>query len=117
VLNTAVISADPGTGQRVEDVSGAELADFTSTFTTDDVAPYVVSSSVNNGDVFSPAPYNLTEVVTFSEPMDTSFTTASSFDLFGQYRNQHIAAASFSWDSTGTVLTINYANLPTMCTR
>ncbi len=49
----------------------------------------------------SPAPYDLTEVVTFSEPMDTSFTTASSFDLFGQYRNQHIAAASFSWDPDG----------------
>ena len=39
VLNTVVISADPATGQRVEDVSGAQLADFTSTFTTDTVAP------------------------------------------------------------------------------
>jgi methionine-rich copper-binding protein CopC/protocatechuate 3,4-dioxygenase beta subunit len=112
VPNTAVISADPSTGQRVQDVSGATLADFTSTFTTDDVAPTVVSSSVNNGDVFSPAPYNLTEVVTFSEPMDTTFTTASSFSLHGQFNNQFIAAAGFSWDSTGTILTINFANLP-----
>jgi protocatechuate 3,4-dioxygenase beta subunit len=112
VLNTVVISADPGTGQRVMDVSGASLADFTSTFTTDNVAPYVVSSSINNGDVFNSAPYNLTEAVTWSEPMNTAFTTASAFDLYGQYRNQHIAAASFSWDSTGTILTINYTNVP-----
>jgi hypothetical protein len=112
VLDTAVISADPGTGSRVEDVSGAQLADFTSTFVTDNVPPSVVSSSVNPGDVFSPAPYNLTEVVTFSEPMNTALTTLSSFDLLGIYRNQHIAAASFSWDATGTMLTINYANLP-----
>jgi methionine-rich copper-binding protein CopC/protocatechuate 3,4-dioxygenase beta subunit len=111
VQNTAVISAD-SSGNRVMDVSGAQLADFTSSFTTDNVAPYVVSSSVNNGDVFSRSPYNLTEVVTFSEPMNTGATTASSFDLHGQFRNQDIAAASFSWDSTGTVLTINYANLP-----
>ena len=75
------------------------------------MAPYVVSSSVD-GQVFSPAPANVTEVVTFSQPMDTAFTTASSFDLFGNYRNVHYAAASFSWDPTGTILTINYANLP-----
>src|SRR5262249_10626051 len=112
VLNTAVITADPGTGQRVEDVSGAMLADFTSTFTTDSVAPTVFSSSVQNGDIFSPAPYDLTEVVTFSEPMDTGFTTAASFDLFGIVRNTHYAAASFGWDNTGTVLTINYTGLP-----
>ncbi len=36
---------------------------------------------------------------------------ASSFDLYGQYRNQHIAAASFGWDPTGTQLTINYNHL------
>ena len=112
VLNTVVISADPSTGQRVEDISGAQLADFTSTFTTDTVPPAVINSSIKNGEVFSPAPADITEVVTFSEPMDTSVTTASSFDLFGQYRNEHIAAASYSWDPTGTVLTINYTKVP-----
>ena len=54
----------------------------------------------------------MTEVVTFSQPMDTSFTTASSFELLGNYRNVQYAAASFSWDPTGTILTINYDNLP-----
>jgi protocatechuate 3,4-dioxygenase beta subunit/methionine-rich copper-binding protein CopC len=112
VLNTAVLSADPSTAVRVTDVSGSPVADFSSTFTTDNVAPSVVSSSVADGDVFSPAPFNLTEVVTFSEPMNTAATTAASFDLHGNFRNQDIAADSFSWDATGTVLTINYANLP-----
>ena len=73
--------------------------------------PYIVSSSID-GQVFSPAPANVTEVVTFSQPMNTSFTTASSFELFGNYRNVQYAAASFSWDPTGTILTINYDNLP-----
>ena len=75
------------------------------------MAPTIVSSSVD-GQVFSPAPANVTEVVTFSQPMDTAFTTASSFDLHGNFRNVHYAAASFSWDPTGTMLTINYDNLP-----
>ncbi len=54
----------------------------------------------------------MTEVVTFSQPMDTSFTTSSSFNLYGNYNNVNYAAASFSWDPTGTILTINYDNLP-----
>src|SRR5262249_54802837 len=112
VINTVVISADPGTGQRVEDVSGARLADFTSTFTTDNMPPSVVSSSINNGDVLTPAPYNLIEVITFSEPMDTSFTTAASFDLHGNVRGADYTPAAFRWDPTGTMLTINYANVP-----
>jgi protocatechuate 3,4-dioxygenase beta subunit len=93
------------------DVSGQTLTPFSYKFYTTNVAPYVVSSSVD-GQVFSPAPANVTEVVTFSQPMDTSFTTQSSFDLFGNFLNVHYAAASFSWDSTGTILTINYTNLP-----
>jgi Legume lectin domain/SdrD B-like domain/Bacterial pre-peptidase C-terminal domain/Bacterial Ig-like domain len=110
VLNTAVISAD-ASGNQVMDVSGGTLIPFTSTFTTDSVAPSIVSSSID-GQVFSPAPASVTEVVTFDEPMNTAFTTAASFELLGNFRNAQYAAASFSWDSTGTVLTINYANLP-----
>ena len=54
----------------------------------------------------------MTEVVTFNQPMDTSFTTASSFELLGIYRNVSYAAASWSWDSTDTILTIKYDGLP-----
>ncbi len=104
------IGAD-ASGDQIMDVSGQTLTPYSYTFFTTNVAPYVVSSSVD-GQVFSPAPANVTEVVTFSQPMDTSFTTASSFELMGNYRNVQYAAASFSWDPTGTILTINYANLP-----
>ena len=60
---------------------------------------------------------DLTEVVTFSEPMDTALTNPSSFDLFGDVRNVHYAAASFSWDPTGTQLTINYTTCRPTPTR
>jgi len=108
--NVVTIGADLS-GNQVMDVSGQTLTPYSYTFYTTNVAPYIVSSSIDN-QVFSPAPANVTEVVTFSQPMDTSFTTASSFSLMGNYRNVQYAAASFSWDPTGTILTINYANLP-----
>ena len=98
--NVVTLGAD-ASGNQVIDVSGQTLIPFSYTFFTTNVAPFVVSSSVD-GQVFSPAPADVTEVVTFSQPMDTAFTTASSFDLFGNYRNVHYAAASFSWDPTGT---------------
>ena len=44
--------------------------------------------------------------------MNTSFTMAASFDLFGQQHNVHRTAASFSWDAMGTQLTLNYSSLP-----
>ena len=47
VTNTVTISG-------VQDISGATMAHFTSSFTTDDVAPYVTASSIANGAVFSP---------------------------------------------------------------
>ena len=64
-------------------MSGQTLTPYSYTFYTTNVPPTVVSSSVNN-QVFSPAPANVTEVVTFSQPMDTSFTTASSLRLARQ---------------------------------
>ena len=98
-------------GDQVTDVSGQTLTPYSYTFFTTNVAPQVVSSSID-GQVFSPAPADVTEVVTFSQPMDTSFTTSSSFSLFGNFTNTFYAAASFSWDPTGTILTINFDNLP-----
>jgi len=108
--NTVTIGAD-AYGNQVTDVSGQTLTPYSYTFYTTNVAPYVVSSSID-GQIFSPAPADLTEVVTFSQPMNPTFTTASSFDLLGNYRNVQYAAASFSWDPTDTILTINYTNLP-----
>ena len=108
--NIVTIGAD-AYGDQVTDVSGQTLTPYSYTFFTTNVAPVVVSSSID-GSVFSPAPADVTEVVTFSQPMNTSFTTSSSFSLYGNYNNTYYAAASFSWDPTGTILTINYDNLP-----
>jgi hypothetical protein len=93
------------------DIHGTTLTPDSFTFTTDTDAPFVVSSSINNGDALPPG--DITEVVTFDEAMNPAATTASSFDLFGIYRNVHYAAASFSWNASDTVLTINYKNVPT----
>ena len=71
----------------------------------------IVSSSIDN-QVFSPAPANVTDVVTFNQPMDTTFTTASDFTLTGTFTETSYAAASFTWDPTGTILTINFTGLP-----
>ncbi len=110
LANVVTLGAD-ASGNQVTDISGQTLIPFSYTFFTTNVAPTVVSSSVD-GQVFSPAPANITDVVTFSQPMNTTFTTDASFQLYGQYRNQVIAAASFSWDPTGTILTINFAKVP-----
>ncbi len=108
--NVVTIGAD-AFGNQVVDVSGQTLTPFSYTFFTTNVAPSIISSSID-GAAFSPAPADVTEVVTFSQPMNTTFTTAAAFGLLGNHSNVHYAAASFSWDPTGTILTINYANLP-----
>lgn len=94
----------------IEDIAGNLLGPFTESIFTDGVPPSVVSGSIPNGSVLPPGP--LTDVITFSEPMNTSSTTSSSFDLRGILHGVNYSAASFSWDPTGTVFTINYASLP-----
>ena len=108
--NVVTIGAD-AYGNQVTDVSGQTLVPYSYTFFTTNVPPYIVSSSID-GSVFSPAPADVTEVVTFSQPMDTAFTTSSSFSLYGNYLGVYYAAASYSWDPTDTILTINYDGLP-----
>ena len=107
--NVVTIGADAD-GNQVTTVSGQTLTPYSYTFFTTNVAPAIVGSSID-GSVFT-APADVSEVVTFNQPMDTSFTTSSSFSLYGTYTNTYYAAASYSWDPTGTILTINYNNLP-----
>src|SRR5262249_18031651 len=105
----------PTVGDRVDheidisgltDLSGQALTPFTMHITTDNVAATVIGTSIEEGDT-SAGP-DITYVATFSEPMDTAAVSASSFDLHGDLRNVDYSADSFSWDATGTVLTINY---------
>jgi hypothetical protein len=63
------------------------------------VAPSIVSTSVNNGDILQPGTLNF--VVTFNQTMNTSFTTDASFDLFGIYHNVHYTPSSITWGSDG----------------
>jgi hypothetical protein len=102
VTNTLDISG-------VQDVMGDILVPFAATIVTDSVPPSVVASSIPNGAILPTRP--LTEVFTFSEPINTAFTTAASFDLHGFNHAANYTPASFSWDPTGTILTINYSNL------
>ena len=98
--NTVTIGTDCD-GNQVTDVSGQTLTPnpFSYKFDTTNIPPTVVKSSID-GKVFSPAPASVTEVVTFSQPMNTSFTTSSSFNLVGNFRNVNYAAASFTWNPT-----------------
>jgi hypothetical protein len=94
----------------VKNIHGVGLTGFKETIFVDTVAPRVTASSVHEGNVLKTG--SLTYKVTFSEPIDTSSFSASSFDLHGVYRNADYAAASFTFDATGKVLTITFANLP-----
>src|SRR5262249_49666980 len=90
----------------IQDLQGDSMvADVVPIF-LDNVPPHVVSSNINEGDTVPAGTVDF--VVTFSEEMDTSFTTSSSFDLHDNLRGIDIGASSFTWDVTGTVLTIHY---------
>jgi hypothetical protein len=72
-------------------------------------AVFVISSSPAGGAIFSPSPVNVTEAVTFNMPLDPN---SVSFNLLDPGLHS-IAAASDSFDSTATMLTVNYLNLAT----
>ena len=95
----------------LEDLQGTFVTPDNFTFETDDVPPFVVSSSIADGAVLSPGP--LTEVVTFSKPIQPSSVSTSDILLFGEIRGISYTPSSISFDPTDTILTINYSNLPT----
>ena len=94
----------------VEDLQGTVVTPDNFTFETDDVPPVVVSSSIADGAVLSPGP--LTEVITFSKPIQPSSANDSDILLFGEVRGIEYTPSSISFDPTDTILTITYSNLP-----
>ena len=84
--NQVTISPD-ASGNQIRDVSGQTLSPYSYDFLTTNVAPTVKSSSLS-GQVISPSPANVTEVVKFSQQMNTAKTTAASLVLIG-YRAQY----------------------------
>ena len=94
-----------------EDLQGSLVTPDNFSFTTNDVAPVVVSSSIADGSVLSPGP--LTEVITFNEPIQPSSANDSDILLYGEVRGIEYAPSSISFDPTDTIMTITYASLPT----
>jgi hypothetical protein len=86
------------------------LAPFLLHFTTDDAAPTVVTTSVAEGAVLPVG--DLTLTITFSEPMNKSLLAAAGFALLGNFRQVSYAPAAFSFDASGTILTLQYKALP-----
>ena len=94
----------------VENLQGTVVVPDNFTFETDDVPPVVVSSSIPDGAVLSPGP--LTEVITFSKPIQPSSANDSDIILFGEVRGIEYTPSSISFDPTDTILTITYSNIP-----
>ena len=91
-------------------IHGTVLTPDNFSFTTDDVPPVVVSSSIANGAVLAPG--NVTEVITFSKPIQPSSVSKADISLLGEIRDVSYTP-TISFDSTDTVLTLSYSNLPT----
>lgn len=98
----------------LSDVQGTPLDAYELTFYHDITAPTVIASSVEDGEVLEMASYtrDLTLTLEFSEPMNTGNLTSNDFRLDALGRGQFYAASSFTYNATGTVLTLEYADLP-----
>ncbi len=94
----------------IKDIHGVGLTGFSETIFINTVPPHLITNSINEGSVGSAG--NLTYTCTFQEPIDPSSVSAFSFDLHGEYLNADYTPTSFSFDSTDTILTINFSNLP-----
>ena len=93
-------------------IHGTVLTPDNFSFTTDDVPPVVVSSSIANGAVLAPG--NVTEVITFSKPIQPSSVSTADIFLLGEIRDvSYTPTISFDFDLADTVLTLSYSNLPT----
>jgi len=95
----------------VVDIHGVTVTPDSLSFTTDDTPPTIVSSSISNGDVLSPG--TIDEVVTFSEPINPATVHSYDFSLAGIGRGKTYTPASFVFDGTDTILTIEYTSIPT----
>ncbi len=92
------------------DLQGTPLDEFTSHYAIDLTPPTIVASSIQEGDVLPVG--SLSYQVTFSEPMNTANLDASDFLLHGNFRGADYGPSSYSYDATGTILTVGYSGLP-----
>jgi hypothetical protein len=92
------------------DVQGTPITAYAGTYTLDNIPPRVTATSIAPNAVVPPGAVSYQ--VTFSEPMKVSNLSADDYSLRGNFRGANYAAASASFNPAGTVLTLNYANLP-----
>ena len=98
-----VIGQGNTTGEYFVSLSGATGA----------LAPRVIATSVPPNAAITPG--SLTYQVTFSKPMNVSSLAADDFTLHGNFVQAvgvNYTPASYSFDPTDTVLTLNYTGLP-----
>src|SRR5262249_40759768 len=94
----------------ITDLQGVGLTAFAGTSIIATIAPRVTATSLAPNAVVAPG--TLTYQVTFSESMKVSNLSADDFSLRGNLRAVNYTASSFSFDASGTVLTLNYTSLP-----
>src|SRR5262249_30768770 len=95
------------------DVQNTPITAYAGTYVVDNIAPRVTATSVAPNAVLAPG--SLTYQVTFNEPMKTTNLTSDDFTLHGNFRQAagvNYTPSTFSFDGTGTVLTLTYAGLP-----
>ncbi|MEO8270975.1 MAG: lectin-like protein, partial [Aureliella sp.] len=93
----------------VKDLQGTDLTAYSGSFTLDYTPPRVVASSIANNSVLPAG--DLTYIVTFSESLQTGLVDLSDIGLFGTYSGTFQNPTNLSFDTSGKVLTVNFANL------
>ena len=94
----------------IKDVQGTPIQAYNGSFVLDQTAPRVIDSSLQP-DAQLPAG-SLTWTVTFSEPINTGNYLWNQIHAVGMFRGINVGPSDFNWDSTGTVLSIAFNNLP-----
>jgi streptogramin lyase len=98
------------TAGAVTDIHGVGVNGFSETIVINTIPPHLITNSINEGSILPTG--NLTYTCSFQEAIVPSSVSTSSFDLHGVFRNADYGPSSFSFDSTDTILTINYSGLP-----
>src|SRR4029079_17220986 len=106
-IGSHTLSFAPAT---ILDIQGMPLAAHSSTFSIAALAPRVTATSLAPGGIAAPG--DVSYGVTFDKPMKASNLSADDFVLKGNQLNANYSATSFSFNADGTVLTLNFANLP-----
>src|SRR5262249_59412337 len=94
----------------VTDIHQVAVTGFSETIIINTIPPHLTKNSINEGSIGTTG--NLTYTASFQEPIVPSSVSAFSFDLHGAFRNADYSPSSISFDSTDTILTVNFTVLP-----